>query len=269
MKKGALAIAAALVASLLFVFECGYGRRDPTPGFRASPHRTAPLERVPERFAEPVASMARARVAHLEDEAGPAPNAATALSRAPMCPDVRAVVVSEFRNPRESLATLRAEGERSARLCRIGDGFGRGRVLFIGTHPREQEPRVWLERQGGLCQASMSPPARLNVSGARPSPSLKTPGADLRALMGPVRTVPIVREGAIEGFRVFGVRGGSLLTLLGIENGDVIESINGRDLSTPQHALEAYAQYAQRTSDRLTIGLRRRGTPLKLEYRID
>jgi general secretion pathway protein C len=84
-----------------------------------------------------------------------------------------------------------------------------------------------------------------------------------------MRTFPVARGGKIEGFRVSGTRPGSLLTLLGIRNGDVIESFDGKDLSTPARALEAYAVLMNRSSERLTLGIRRGGAPVIITYRLN
>jgi general secretion pathway protein C len=82
-----------------------------------------------------------------------------------------------------------------------------------------------------------------------------------------VRVVPEQKGGAILGVRLFGIRPDSLLWILGLENGDRLESINGFALGTPAQALAAYAQL--RTATRLALNIQRRGQPLTLAYRID
>lgn len=74
------------------------------------------------------------------------------------------------------------------------------------------------------------------------------------------------RSGIVLGVRVFGVRRGSDLDLLGVENGDVLVRLNGLAMSDPSAALEAYA--ALRSSNHFELDLLRRGRPLRLRYTI-
>jgi len=126
---------------------------------------------------------------------------------------------------------------------------------------------------GGTASKNVHPPSSAVAptliapppqSGADPAPR-----RDLRALMGPVRTMPVTRNGKIAGFRLSGMRPGTLLPLLGIQNGDVIESFDGKDVSTPERALQAYAVLMDRTAERLSLGIRRRGAPVTITYRIN
>jgi general secretion pathway protein C len=81
-----------------------------------------------------------------------------------------------------------------------------------------------------------------------------------------LRLVPEAKGGAVIGVRLFGIRSDSLLRIIGLENGDRLESINGFALGTPEQALRAYAQL--RTATRLALSINRRGNPLTLMYRI-
>lgn len=80
------------------------------------------------------------------------------------------------------------------------------------------------------------------------------------------RVVPHYVAGQAVGLRLFGIRRGSLFGHLGFINGDSLRTVNGFDITTPQSALEAYAQ--ARNAERLTVQLTRRGQEMTLEYRI-
>ena len=54
--------------------------------------------------------------------------------------------------------------------------------------------------------------------------------------------------------------------MLGIRDGDRVESINGFNLANPEKALEAYAPL--RTASTLSVKLTRQGRPLSIDYRI-
>jgi len=83
-------------------------------------------------------------------------------------------------------------------------------------------------------------------------------------LMRSVRVVPVSAHGGTYA-RLFGVRPDSLLGMLGFRDGDLLESINGFDLSTPERALEAYAWL--RTADVLEARVIRAGQTVMLLYR--
>ncbi|MCS6901649.1 MAG: type II secretion system protein GspC, partial [Myxococcales bacterium] len=85
-------------------------------------------------------------------------------------------------------------------------------------------------------------------------------------LMRSARIVPETENGKTVGIRLFGVRPDSLLGLIGIENGDRLERINGFDVASPEKALEAYARL--RSADRLTVQVNRRGQPTTLDFHI-
>ncbi len=80
------------------------------------------------------------------------------------------------------------------------------------------------------------------------------------------RIVPEVQDGKLMGIRVFGLRAGSLLAELGVENGDRIETIDGLAIANPEDALRAYAR--ARTADRLDVVLNRHGKPFTLHVAI-
>ncbi len=86
------------------------------------------------------------------------------------------------------------------------------------------------------------------------------------ALMRTARVVPQEVGGRVVGVKLYGIRRNSLLGRIGIENGDVLRSINGYDMSDPNSALEAYARL--RSADHLTVAVERRGTPMSLNYNI-
>jgi type II secretory pathway component PulC len=78
------------------------------------------------------------------------------------------------------------------------------------------------------------------------------------------RVVPVMKGEGPEGLRVMAIRRGSALDLLGLKNGDVIKSINGFEVSSPDKALEAYA--AMRDATDVRFVLERAGKPVTLRY---
>ncbi len=85
-------------------------------------------------------------------------------------------------------------------------------------------------------------------------------------IMRTARIVPQEEGGRVVGVKLYGIRRNSLLGHLGMQNGDMLRTINGFDLTSPDSALEAYARL--RSADHLSVALVRRGSPLNLEMNI-
>jgi hypothetical protein len=82
-----------------------------------------------------------------------------------------------------------------------------------------------------------------------------------------MRLVPETKDGKPNGFRVFAIKPGSLLARIGFQNGDLVQGLNGNDLTTPDKALEAYAKL--RSSRLLRVSLLRQGKPIDIEMKIE
>lgn len=85
---------------------------------------------------------------------------------------------------------------------------------------------------------------------------------DTSAQMQSVRLVSVEKDGGPAGFRVFAIRSGSVLNLIGIHNGDTLVSVNGKSIGTPAAALEASAQV--RHAPLITLQIERDFTPMEL-----
>lgn len=90
--------------------------------------------------------------------------------------------------------------------------------------------------------------------------------ANQAALMRTARVIPHEEGGRVVGVKLYGIRRSSLLGRLGIQNGDMLRTINGYDMTAPDSALEAYARL--QNADRITINLQRRGSDMTVDYQI-
>jgi len=81
-----------------------------------------------------------------------------------------------------------------------------------------------------------------------------------------VQVRPQAENGSVIGIRVFGLRE-SILGALGMENGDILQSINGLAITSPENALEAYARL--RNADHFEVHVRRGGADVVLCYDIE
>lgn len=66
--------------------------------------------------------------------------------------------------------------------------------------------------------------------------------SNLPLLLSQARAVPYFRNGQSIGMRLFAIRSGSLYEKLGLQNGDIITSVNETSLSDPTQALRIFEQ---------------------------
>ena len=90
--------------------------------------------------------------------------------------------------------------------------------------------------------------------------------SNLNSIATQARIVPSFKNGAANGFKLFSIQPNSLYASIGIENGDVIQRVNGYEINSPEKALELYQKL--RESQRVTIELERGGQVIRKEYSI-
>lgn len=91
--------------------------------------------------------------------------------------------------------------------------------------------------------------------------------ANQGSLMKTARVIPHEENGRVVGVKLYGIRRSSLLGRLGIRNGDMLRTINGFDMTSPDSALEAYSSL--RTADKLTLAVKRQNNEMTIEYNIE
>ena len=62
-------------------------------------------------------------------------------------------------------------------------------------------------------------------------------------------------------------RAHGLLALIGLREGDVLQTVNGFDVANPERALEAFARL--RVAPQLDVRVEREGRPLRIDYSIE
>ncbi len=212
---------------------------------------------------------------------------------APPCDGVKVLVIAASSDPEWSFAALQSGNDPKSVLRRRGGEVGTKTVQYVGWD------RVWLTTGAQLCQASMFAPAPTASAAPAPTPTpaptatgagsldpaiakgiQKVSATEFNIdrgvvdkilenqadLMRQARIVPEQENGKVVGIRMFGVRPETLLGVLGMENGDRLQTINGFDMTSPEKALEAYARL--RTSDHLTVQVNRKGANTNLDYNI-
>jgi general secretion pathway protein C len=230
-----------------------------------------------------------------EDPAAPAEALDTSdPANAPRCEGVKVLIIAASSDPAWSFAAFSGTDGKSIMRRRGGDVGGK--ILH-----RVGWDRVWLENGSALCQAplfdkaeakSATPPSAPPPVAAAPPPAgggkpldpsirqgIQKVGPNeynvdrgvvdkiienQAELMRSARIVPEQENGRVVGIRMMGIRPESLLGVLGMENGDRLQTINGFDMASPEKALEAYARL--RTADKLTVSVNRKGQNVNLDY---
>lgn len=80
------------------------------------------------------------------------------------------------------------------------------------------------------------------------------------------RIVPEMKDGKAAGFRFFAVRPDGPFALIGVQNGDILSSINGLEITSPEKALEVYAKL--KSASHLSLGMERNSQKITKEYNI-
>lgn len=80
------------------------------------------------------------------------------------------------------------------------------------------------------------------------------------------RMVPSFKNGKPDGFKVFAVVPGSIFSKIGLQNGDVIQKVNGFEMNSVDRALELYQRLSTATT--ISVQLTRRGTTLSYNYNV-
>jgi len=80
------------------------------------------------------------------------------------------------------------------------------------------------------------------------------------------RIVPSFKNGKPNGFKLFSIKPGSIYAKIGMQNGDVIQKINGYEMNSPDKALEIYQKL--KTANSISVDFLRRGKTKAHSYNI-
>jgi general secretion pathway protein C len=95
---------------------------------------------------------------------------------------------------------------------------------------------------------------------------VETLAIDPTALMKQARIVPGMHDGTMQGYKLYGIRRGSLPKALGLKNGDLVRSVDGKALTSMDETMKIFTEL--RHARTFTLELERRGSPLALTIEI-
>jgi general secretion pathway protein C len=183
----------------------------------------------------------------------------------------------------ESRAVIEDTATHRQDLYRVGDEIGGARVAAIDWD------RVTLSRNGVEETLEITAPGEPATADTAPgdaaspaaTPTIRRTGAngfvvDRREIAGAVdnmsglltqlRAVAEVQDGRPAGFRLFQLKDDSLFHRLGLENGDVVQRVNGNPVGDPTALLGFLSRL--RTEPRVALDVVRGGTPRTLVYEL-
>ena len=185
---------------------------------------------------------------------------------------------------RETFALIQKNSSKEERVFRLGET-----VFDIGPLAAVHKESAEILSNGQRLklytpQATPATPA----SPAATAPQQPQPGAlaaqvgagtyviDQRALnaaldnigkaMTDARLLPSIKDGKVEGFRVSEVKPQGIFGTIGIQNGDILLSINDFPIDSPEKAIQAFATL--KGQSRIKLDLIRNGQPATFNYDI-
>ncbi|HHO54651.1 MAG TPA: hypothetical protein ENK18_28185 [Deltaproteobacteria bacterium] len=79
--------------------------------------------------------------------------------------------------------------------------------------------------------------------------------------------IPYMEDGAFSGFKLSMVRRSGIAGKLGLQSGDILTTVNGSELDSPEAATEAFSSI--KGADRFCFGITRGGSPTELCYEVE
>ena len=90
--------------------------------------------------------------------------------------------------------------------------------------------------------------------------------ADINTIATQARSTPVIKDGRVQGLRLFAIRPGSIYERLGISNGDVVTRINGETLDSMSKGLQLFTKLQE--ARRIDLEFERSGALTRRTYYI-
>jgi general secretion pathway protein C len=184
---------------------------------------------------------------------------------------------------RETFALLQKKSTHEEQAFRLGE-----KVFDLGTLEAVNKDSVEIMSSGRRIKIE-APTTTMGEAGINPQqppvtsaglvPQVTSPGnyvIDQQALnaalnnigqaMTDARLLPSVKDGKVEGFRVSEVKPAGIFGMVGIKNGDILLSINGFKIDSPEKAIQALASLKGQTN--IKLDMLRDGQPTTMNYDI-
>lgn len=187
-------------------------------------------------------------------------------------------------DPALSYAIIEDQAARRQGLYRVGDP-----VLEVATLARVEWDRVVLSRDGGEEVLEISSARASGKDGAPAAAGAPAAGgerirktadnkflidrrelestvANINEVFTQARAVPYFENGKTVGFRVFAIKPGSVFEKIGLQNGDVINRVNGVELTDPTKAISLFTEL--QNEGHIAVDLQRNKQAKNFSYEI-
>jgi len=185
------------------------------------------------------------------------------------------------RDPNRSYAIIEDLAARKQELYRVGDS-----ILDAATLVRVEWDRVIIDRDGEeevleLAFARAAAAAVPAVRGSLASERIRKTAdnkfvidrreiektiENLNEVFTQARAVPSFENGKTVGFRVFAIKPGSVFEKIGLQNGDIIQRVNGTELTDPTKAISLFTEL--QNEGHIAVDLQRNKSSKSFSYEI-
>lgn len=179
------------------------------------------------------------------------------------------VILERGNGDREELLLAEAEKEKTSMR---GGGQGKGR---LSKDERDKQKELFEERQrirgGGNGDIS----DRIRQVGENEfviqKSAIDDALANLNSIVTQARVIPNFTgtgdERTVDGFRIYRIQPGSIFLYLGLQNGDVIKSINGNVMDSVEKGLTLLQSLKNETG--FSMNIERQRNPIELSYEVE
>ncbi len=162
----------------------------------------------------------------------------------------------------EEIARAVIENANAQKIYKIGDEVMGAKLLAIFRNKvimnvGGQEQMLVVEETASAGVPAAAPGRFPRTRGAFPSagaaPGVNQPMKNFDEFLGNARVVPYFKGGEPYGFRVSNLGSDAPVYGLGMRTGDIIRSVNGVPIRTPEDAFKAYQQFQDQANVQLDV----------------
>jgi general secretion pathway protein C len=187
-------------------------------------------------------------------------------------------------DPAHAFAIIEDQAARRQGLYHVGDV-----ILDVATLARVEWDRVVLDRNGveevlelssarGPANAATAPATGAGLAGGErirktadnkfvvDRRELEKTVENINEVFTQARAVPFFQDGKTVGFRVFAIKPGSVFEKIGLQNGDVVQRVNGVELTDPTKAISLFTEL--QNEGHIALDLQRNAQSKSFSYEI-
>jgi general secretion pathway protein C len=145
-------------------------------------------------------------------------------------------------------------------ILRVG---GQNQVLTMEEKPRASASASARRSPVGPSGPSSRPSTTITLDRSTVTKSLD----DLNELLSQVRVRPHYRDGKADGLMLSQIKPNTVFTKMRLRNGDVVQRVNGKPITSPDEIMEFYEELRSGSSVSLDISRRGRSRTLSYQFR--